>query len=267
MRKSLYVRRYQLTCKKNIGQGSVRFAYISDLHNKLDKAEEKEILDQLEKMDPDMILIGGDLVVAHGIPEINKVLEFLQVLTGKWKVYYAYGNHEQRMMEEEERYEGQGEVFEKELNKLKQLNRVINEKIEFEVNGIPFCVYGLCPNAKFYQRGCKRKGMKEEIDRLLGKTDSSRYTILLAHNPRYAKEYMEWQPNLILSGHYHGGVILLDKHRGVITPDYQIFSPYCCGLYEREETAMIISAGIGEHTIPVRIHNPRELTEITIFFE
>ena len=63
----------------------------------------------------------------------------------------------------------------------------------------------------------------------------------------------------VLSGHYHGGVVGLGAHRGLVTPDFRLFSKNCRGLFLTGGTCQIISAGTGEHTIPVRIWNRREL--------
>ena len=63
---------------------------------------------------------------------------------------------------------------------------------------------------------------------------------------------------MTLCGHYHGGVWRFGKHRGLISPDFRLF-PRAHGLFRKDGRNVIISAGLGEHTIPVRIHNPREL--------
>ena len=59
---------------------------------------------------------------------------------------------------------------------------------------------------------------------------------------------------------------LLGKRRGLITPDYRLLASECCGIRNRGDSSMIVSAGAGEHTVPVRIHNPREITLLEIAF-
>ena len=70
--------------------------------------------------------------------------------------------------------------------------------------------------------------------------------------------------DLILSGHYHGGVVRLSEHYGLSSPQYLFLPPFCCGDFHKGDQHMIVSAGLGEHTIPLRIHNPRELLVIDI---
>ena len=66
---------------------------------------------------------------------------------------------------------------------------------------------------------------------------------------------------MILSGHYHGGIVRFGKHIGLTCPQFLLFPPFCCGDFHRGDSHMLVSAGLGEHTIPVRIH-PRELLVI-----
>ena len=57
----------------------------------------------------------------------------------------------------------------------------------------------------------------------------------------------------------HGGVLRFSRHIGTISPQLMPFPRYCCGDFYQDGQCMIVSAGLGEHTMPLRIHNPREL--------
>lgn len=144
--------------------------------------------------------------------------------------------------------------------------RLINERADIQVNGIPITIYGFDPDEKFYDKGFREKGMEEALGKEFGRPEQERYTILLSHTPRYGREYLNWGADLTLSGHYHGGVMMLGKKRGLVTPDFRLFSGFCGGIRSQGESHMIVSAGVGEHTIPTRIHNPREITLIEVEF-
>ena len=88
------------------------------------------------------------------------------------------------------------------------------------------------------------------------------YHILLAHNPVYFKQYAAWGADLTLSGHLHGGIIRLPLIGGVITPQAKLFPRYSAGKYEIGEKWMIVSRGLGTHTIPIRFNNKPELSVI-----
>ena len=57
----------------------------------------------------------------------------------------------------------------------------------------------------------------------------------------------------------------IGKNRGLISPDPSFFPYNAHGCFERENRFEIISAGLGEHTIPVRLNNPRELVVAEVF--
>ena len=99
----------------------------------------------------------------------------------------------------------------------------------------------------------------EEIREALGEPAEGAYRILLAHNPDYFSAYAQWGADLTLSGHLHGGMVRLPKIGGLISPNWTLFPKYDHGLYTIEEKKMIVSAGLGSHTIKLRINNPPEL--------
>jgi predicted MPP superfamily phosphohydrolase len=111
----------------------------------------------------------------------------------------------------------------------------------------------------YYNRFYRGPLPVSELTDNLGKPDPAHYGILLAHHPAYRSSYASYGVDLTLSGHYHGGVVGLGAHRGLVTPDFRLFSKNCRGLFLTGGTCQIISAGTGEHTIPVRIWNRREL--------
>ena len=55
--------------------------------------------------------------------------------------------------------------------------------------------------------------------------------------------------------------------RAVVSPDFTLFPKYGYGMYRRGDSSLIVSAGMGEHTIPIRICNPRELVVVELWGE
>lgn len=263
MKKHLCIRNYHLTCRRNLGTGTLRIVFLTDMHNCLQGEEGVKIRKRIEECCPDLILIGGDVLVGKAGKEIEAAVDFVKELSEAYLVLYANGNHEQRIHLHPEEYQDMGERYDKAIGKTKAV-RLINRRADIDIKGIPLTVYGFDPDEAFYEKGFYKKGIQQELQKIFGAPDRERYTILLSHNPRYGEEYLQWGADLTLSGHYHGGVMLLGKKMGAVTPDFHIFSRFCCGIRSREESHMIVSAGVGEHTIPVRIHNPREITCIQL---
>ena len=105
---------------------------------------------------------------------------------------------------------------------------------------------------------------KEYLDELLPEQRTDCFQILLAHNPDYFPEYAAWGADLVLSGHLHGGVARLPLLGGVVSPRLHFFPRYDGGKFTHGNSVMIVSRGLGMHTIPFRFNNPGELVEITI---
>lgn len=261
--KKTIVREYSMAspCLKH-GQ-ELTVAFLTDLHDQVDGESGEQLFRLLEEQQPDLVLIGGDLIIGKKGCTTKKAITFLEKLSKKYQVYYASGNHEQRVAAHPEIYGTAGKIYEKKLKQM-PLVRLRNQKKRVVCRGVPVTIYGLEPDERFYDKGFRKKGMTEELKKKFGKPDPDGLTILLAHNPRYKKEYLSWGASVTFSGHYHGGVVMVGKKRGVISPDLRILPGECGGLHRKGNQVVIVSAGLGEHTIPIRIHNPRELTILRI---
>ena len=69
---------------------------------------------------------------------------------------------------------------------------------------------------------------------------------------------------MTLAGHFHGGTIRLPGNIGLMTPQYHFFSQYVVGLKQRGKQKMIISAGLGTHSVNLRLNNQPQLVVIDI---
>ena len=103
--------------------------------------------------------------------------------------------------------------------------------------------------------------MKQEyLEELLADKDEESYGVLLAHNPDYFEQYAGWGADLVLSGHVHGGIVRVPFwNKGVLSPNIRFFPRYDGGMFKKEKSTMILSCGLGMHTIPFRLFNPGEL--------
>ena len=128
-----------------------------------------------------------------------------------------------------------------------------------ELQGSDFVFHGLELPIEYYHKPNSPALSLTTMEELIGMPSQPGVHVLLAHNPKYGNTYFSWGADLILSGHYHGGILRLNENHGLTCPQYLFLPPYCCGKFTRGSHHMIVSAGLGEHTIPVRIHNPREL--------
>lgn len=235
----------------------VRFCVLTDLHG-LSFGEGNEGLRRaIDACSPDGILIAGDMIVRNELSTLETVEGFLKGLAERYPVYYSLGNHEYRIYAGENRQQAYLD-YESRLGAA-GIRFLHNERARFSLKGSAFAVTGLELPMEYYKKPKSPRLTPSALETLIGRPEPEAVNILLAHNPKYGSAYLGWGAELILSGHYHGGVVRLSRHVGLSCPQYLLFPPYCCGDFHRGKSHMIVSAGIGEHTVPIRIHNPREL--------
>ena len=85
-------------------------------------------------------------------------------------------------------------------------------------------------------------------------------TILLAHDPRRLTEAAALDVPLVLSGHTHGGQVVLPLVGAIAAQKF----PVVAGLGHRERTTMFVSRGVGTVYVPVRLNCPPEVAVLTL---
>ena len=123
-------------------------------------------------------------------------------------------------------------------------------------------ITGIDLDKKYYENFRPQTLRSRDVERMAGPADQERFQILLAHSPLFFDAYREWGADLTLSGHFHGGTIRLPLLGGVMTPQYQFFLPCCAGHFERDGRHMIVSRGLGTHSVRVRFNNRPQLVVV-----
>lgn len=257
------VRKYKVKTKKNIGiQNCVKVIFLSDLHNCVYGNKNDKLYKAIQAEMPDMILIGGDMLVAKEGSSVQEALEFVKKLPHICQVYYTNGNHEQRMKENTDIY---GDTYERYKAKLENCGVCFleNKAENIEKNGMKFSIYGLeldsSVNRKFKKADVTEKTVEEKI----GKKGKD-YSILMAHNPAYMDAYKKWGVDLILSGHLHGGLVRCPGIGAVVTPQGFLFPKYSGEMRREGEQTIVVSRGLGSHTINIRLFNMPEVIAIEV---
>lgn len=257
--RSFIVTRYQIVSGKwSSAEGKCRIVFLSDLHNRVYGKNNDRLFHAIRRQKPDIILAGGDMLVGKNGYDYCPAADFMKRLPSICPVYCANGNHEQRMKERPGLYEQSYEEYKEELLAA-GIQFLENESAEFLCKGVPVRVTGLEIPKDGYAKLRKKGPDAAAVKKCIGDCDENFYQILLAHNPSYMETYLKWGADLVLSGHFHGGVVRIPGFGGVISPGFRLFPGYSGGCYKKGEQTAVVSRGLGSHTIPVRLFNSAEV--------
>lgn len=237
-----------------------RMVVLADLHNKRYGKHNEQLLKAIRECEPDLILVAGDIPTAKPKKKLDVAIEFMSELVKDFPVYYGNGNHEHRMKIYPETYGDMYEVYEKALREM-GVKLLVNEHACLPEYGIT--IYGAEIDKYYYTRFGIRPMDQGYLKELLGKLEKDDYSILIAHNPDYFPKYAEWGADLVLSGHIHGGMVRIPfLGKGVVSPNVRFFPKYDGGEFHIGQSTMVLSRGLGMHTIPIRLFNPGEVVVI-----
>lgn len=240
-----------------------KIVMLSDLHNRSYGIGNRKLLTAVEELKPDCILIAGDMIVGKKTADFGQTLEFLKQLAVKYPVYYANGNHESRMKFETEKFGSMYKTFQSAILDY-GITLLENENATILIPECPARIYGLEIDNEYYKKRKTPVMNVSNIKQQIGIPDQQEYSILLAHNPVYFPLYAEWGADLVLSGHVHGGLARIPFLGGMLSPQLKFFPKYDAGLFEEKSSKMILSRGIGSHSIHIRLFNQPEIVAITL---
>ena len=282
------VRTYRLRSSRI--KKKLKLVFIADLHEKSYGADNDVLVERIKELSPDAVIAGGDLIV-YG--KVNKLYEeslrsgqqaddtgtdwmkhslsLMRRLAEICPVYFAEGNHELRLdyFEELNAYDAR---FLKEMEKagVRMLHNSAVDPSGSNDSGV--LLQGLELPMKYYTKFKRTRLSEEELRAMIGEPDRSAYTVLVSHIPVYFPTYAKWGADLCLCGHVHGGLMRLPVIGGVMGTRPNLFPRYSCGQYfyraqtgeEKHLSSMVLTCGLGMHTLPIRIFNPGEISFVEL---
>lgn len=235
----------------------LRAAVLADLHNKRYGRDNVKLLEEIDACRPDCIFIAGDMLTAKPGRSMDVALHVVEELSKKYPVYYGNGNHEHRLKLYPQVYGDMAQRYEEALQEI-GVERLVNCHVSLREHGI--VIYGLEIDKFYYKRFKTQYMAPDYLKQLLGKPDPDSYNVLIAHDPDYFPQYGEWGADLTLAGHVHGGIVRVPFWgKGLASPNIRLFPKYDGGIFLEKGRTMVLSRGLGMHTIPFRIFNPGEL--------
>ncbi len=246
--------------KIGIGLDGFKIVQVSDLHNAEFGKSQGTLINAVRQGAPDLIAITGDLIDSTNT-DVAVAMEFIQGAVAIAPVFFVTGNHEAWSSQYPEL---------KAQMLLAGVKILEDETIPLNHDGTVLNLMGL--NDPEFMPKDAMDGSPErtaKIDAQLKKlvTTTDEFTLLLSHRPELFDIYVENKIDLVLSGHAHGGQIRLPVLGGLVAPGQGFFPKYVEGQYREQETHMIVSRGLGNSIIPLRVNNRPDLVVINLKME
>ena len=268
---------------KNHAKTSIIF--ISDFHNKKFKNDYNDLIDDIISLNPEYIVLGGDFVdfstfqSRQNNVKYKRTLLFINKLCEKFYkkdhskdynlkgIFFGFGNHELRLKTRTDN-SYLSDVYKQLINTLYDNNIKILDDTTYVLNdGITLSGMSLYEGyySNLFEKNILKSHIEQNIiDNSFNTIDRDRFNIMVFHKPDYCEDFIDYGFDLVLSGHNHGGLINFPFIGPIFSPDLKLFPKYNSGQYTYKNKNVIISSGIGEHFIKLRVNNNPEICLINI---
>jgi predicted MPP superfamily phosphohydrolase len=215
----------------------LRIGFVTDIHHSamVPADDVRAAVDLVSAARPDLIVLGGDYVTWGDRAFVGPVAELLAPLTAPNGVFAILGNHDDDR-------DMPLALAAKHIQVLK------DARTRIEIRGEGLELAGI----RFWTR------KSTEIARVIGQPRDT--VLLLAHDPRRLDEAAELDVPAVLSGHTHGGQVVLPGVGAVARRRFPVLS----GVASRDNTWMFVSRGVGTVYVPIRINCPPEVAIVTL---
>lgn len=222
----------------------LKIVQISDLHDATFGEKQMKLVQKIIDTKPDVIFITGDLIDSNRY-ELQNSLDMVEQLILVAPVYYVTGNHEIATND-----------VDYIKNSLIDLGVIVlsNEEKSIEKDGEKIRVIGIEDPLNGVSVADALSSFEQTED----------FTLVLSHRPETFQAYVENKLDVVFAGHAHGGQFRIPGVGGLVAPGQGLFPTFTSGLYEDNGTNMIVSRGLGNSIIPIRIFNTPEIIVVTL---
>jgi uncharacterized protein len=227
-----------------------RIAVVSDMHvGRFTKGDTlKRIAEATNELDADLVLFPGD-VIDFSLDALPDAVETVRAIDTHQGLFLCEGNHD--LFDSREGFEqgirGAG------------LNLLLNEAETVDLRGVPVQVLGLAWGATHGMARRHSPAIEENLAHLEPLRNPDAFQILLAHHPHAFDSAAEAGIPLTLSGHTHGGQLMLTQELGAGPMMFKYWS----GLYTQRDSALVVSNGVG-NWFPLRTSAPAEILHLVL---
>lgn len=240
----------------------IHLVVLADLHDGNFGKCNDELVEKVAAQQPDLILLDGDLLNedSKSHEPVLRLIRDLKVAC-QCPIFYGMGNHEKVYVESHADF----------WEDVTQAGAVYLEQqyADLEINGKMIRVGGLYEYAFALDdfNSVDLEKMDPDVVAFLQEFQATdAYKVLMAHRPDsfiFAQEKDAWQVDLLVSGHVHGGQLVIPVLGGLWAPDQGFFPTYVHGKYDLGNNTMLITSGLGSHReLLPRFANPPEILSV-----
>ena len=230
----------------------IRIALITDLHSCYYGKNQSQLIKMIDNANVDVILLSGD-IFDNKIGDDN-AKKLFEGISDRYPCYYVTGNHEI--------WSGRADEMKRYLREEMNVTVLDGCYSPLEVNGNTIVICGVDDPTYMTM-----EEWKQQLDEACPKEYQDNYRILLSHRPERPDVYMQYNFDMVVSGHAHGGQwrIPFTKY-GVVAPEQGCFPSLVDGRYPMPNGAdLIVSRGLCRERQPYpRFFNHPELVVIEV---
>ena len=254
LNKSFITTFYSVTVDKPVED--LRIVLLSDLHLHEYGMNNEDLVRKIQNLAPDLIAVAGDMNIDTDT-DYHVVLDLMRQLVDIAPVYYAPGNHEWAG-----RYAGGSDTLFDDIQAT-GVHWMNGTYEDVEINGNQLRIGGFFewPRARL-----ERDVSQQVADAMNGETNdlSGTCTILICHCPEVlATSLAQYQFDLVLSGHVHGGQVRIGS-QGLWSTSQGFLPKYTSGVNWMGWSQVVISRGLGDSEPLPRIFNQPELVVVDV---
>ena len=233
----------------------IKIIHLSDLHNTEFGEDNEKLLKIIKEQKPDAVFVTGDTIDGF-YTNIQIPIDLFKEILKICDIYLVVGNHEIR---------SDTNQYLEFIDMLTEIGVIVlkDNSTHIERNGEKIQVIGL-NDASNYKANYNDNYNEQIIETINNLDDKECFSVLLSHHPELFNDYAKTNVDLVFSGHAHGGQFRLPFIGGVIAPEQGLFPKYTEGVFTEDNTTMIVSRGLGNSIVPVRINNSPEIIVVTL---
>ncbi len=231
-----------------------RIVQISDLHDAEFGENHLDVVNKVKMITPDAIFVTGDFIDSNRY-DLEQSLVLIEELQFIAPIYYVTGNHEVATNDTE-----------RIKSALEALGvRVLSDEAEI-ITSYPnqaIAIGGI--EDPLISNLADDEAVEASIKKAFENVPDDMFKVLLSHRPEQFKIYSEQGIDVTFSGHAHGGQFRIPGLGGLVSPGQGWLPKYTSGVHEKDGNRLVVSRGLGNSIIPVRLFNQPEIVVVTLW--